>query len=48
MEPRHIADDVLCEDMQHELGLTSISAAQISRKHKQVDPELLRQVFENG
>ncbi|MGG4141559.1 DUF4372 domain-containing protein [Paenibacillus algorifonticola] len=38
---RHIADDVLCE-----LGLTSISASQLSRKHKQVDPELLRHVFE--
>ena len=44
---RHIADDVLCEDLQHELGLTSISASQLSRKHKQVDPELLRQVFES-
>jgi len=44
---RHIADDVLCEDLQRELGLTSISASQLSRKHKQVDPELLRHVFEN-
>lgn len=43
---RHIADDVLCEDLQQELGLTSISASQLSRKHKQVDPELLRHVFE--
>lgn len=43
---RHIADDVLCEELQRELGLTSISAAQLSRKHKQVDPELLRHVFE--
>jgi len=43
---RHIADDVLCEDLQRELGLTSISASQLSRKHKQVDPELLRLVFE--
>ncbi|KQO04682.1 hypothetical protein ASF12_14240 [Paenibacillus sp. Leaf72] len=43
---RHIADDLLCEDLQRELGLTSISAAQLSRKHKQVDPEILRQVFE--
>lgn len=40
------ADEVLCEDLQRELGLTSISAAQLSRKHKQVDPELLRHVFE--
>jgi hypothetical protein len=44
---RHIADDVLCEDLQRELGLTSISAAQLSRKHKQVDPALLRHVFEH-
>ncbi|MGG4145527.1 IS4 family transposase [Paenibacillus algorifonticola] len=43
---RHIADDVLGEDLQRELGLTSISASQLSRKHKQVDPELLRHVFE--
>lgn len=43
---RHIADDVLCEDLQRELGLTSISASQLSRKHNQVDPELLRHVFE--
>ena len=43
---RHIADDVLCKELQRELGLTSISAAQLSRKHKQVDPELLRHVFE--
>ena len=43
---RHIVDDVLCENLQRELGLTSISAAQLSRKHKQVDPELLRHVFE--
>lgn len=43
---RHIADDVLCEELQRELGLTSISASQLSRKHKQVDPELLQQVFE--
>jgi IS4 transposase len=43
---RHIADDVLCKAFQRELALTSISAAQLSRKHKQVDPELLRQVFE--
>lgn len=43
---RHIADDVLCEELQRELGLTSISASQLSRKHKQVDSELLRHVFE--
>ncbi|QKS45216.1 IS4 family transposase [Paenibacillus cellulosilyticus] len=43
---RHIADDVLCKAFQRELGLTSISAAQLSRKHKQVDSELLQQVFE--
>lgn len=43
---RHIADDVLCEQLQRELGLTSISASQLSRKHSQVDPDLLRVVFE--
>ncbi|OXM15532.1 IS4 family transposase [Paenibacillus herberti] len=43
---RHIADDVLGEELQRELGLTSISASQLSRKHNQVDPELLRHVFE--
>lgn len=37
---------MLCEDLQRELGLTSISASQLSRKHKQVDPELLRHIFE--
>lgn len=44
---RHIADDVLSKSFQQDLGLTSISAAQLSRKHKQVNPELLRQVFEH-
>jgi len=43
---RHIADDLLCKAFQRELGLTSISAAQLSRKHKQVNPELLQNVFE--
>ncbi|WP_270166691.1 IS4 family transposase [Paenibacillus sp. SYP-B4298] len=43
---RHIADDVLCKAFQRELGLKSISAAQLSRKHNQVDPELLQQLFE--
>ncbi|WP_155971452.1 DUF4372 domain-containing protein [Paenibacillus sp. Soil522] len=45
-ELRHIADDVLSKAFQQELGLTSISAAQISRKHKQVNPDLLQEVFE--
>ncbi len=43
---RHIADDVLSKAFQQELGLTSISAAQLSRKHKQVNPDLLQHVFE--
>lgn len=43
---RHIADDVLCKVFQLELVLTSISAAWLSRKHKQVNPELLQQAFE--
>ncbi|MDQ8737985.1 IS4 family transposase [Paenibacillus sp. LHD-38] len=42
---RDIADDVLCEELQKELGLKSISVAQICRKHNQVDPALLEQVF---
>lgn len=42
---REIAADVLSKDFQQELGLTSISASQLSRKHNQVDPTLLQQVF---
>src|SRR5690606_9176593 len=42
---REIADDVLSEDFQQELGIQSISASQLSRKHKQVDSSLLEQVF---
>jgi hypothetical protein len=42
---RHIANDVLCKAFQRELGLISISAAQLSRKHNQVDPDLLQQLF---
>lgn len=44
-ELRDIADDVLCEDIQKELGLETISAAQLCRKQNQVDPALLEQVF---
>jgi hypothetical protein len=42
---REIADDVLSKDFQQELGMASISAAQLSRKHRQVDSALLEQVF---
>ena len=42
---REIADDLLSKGFQHELGMTSISASQLSRKHKQVDSTLLRTVF---
>jgi IS4 transposase len=42
---REIADDVLSKDFQKELAMESISAAQLSRKHRQVDPALLEQVF---
>lgn len=42
---REIADDVLSEEFQKELGLNSISASQLSRKHNQVDACLLEQVF---
>lgn len=43
---QHISDDVLCKAFQRELGLESISAAQLSRKHNQVNPDLLQQLFE--
>jgi IS4 transposase len=43
---REIADDVLSKELQQELGLESISAAQLCRKHNQVDPSLLKEVFE--
>ncbi|OEF97204.1 IS4 family transposase [Vulcanibacillus modesticaldus] len=42
---RAIADDVLLEEFQQELGLTSISASQLSRKHNQVNPDLLAEIF---
>jgi hypothetical protein len=42
---REIADDVLHEDFQRELGLESISAAQLSRKHNRVDSVLLEDIF---
>ncbi|MEI7028450.1 IS4 family transposase, partial [Paenibacillus sp. y28] len=42
---REIADDVLSKDFQKELQMNSISAAQLSRKHNQVNPVLLEQVF---
>ncbi|WP_240422191.1 IS4 family transposase [Paenibacillus periandrae] len=42
---REIASDLLSKDFQQELGLSSISASQLSRKHNQVDPALLEQVF---
>lgn len=42
---REIADDVLSKGFQKELGITSISASQLCRKHNQVDPVLLEQVF---
>lgn len=44
---REIADDLLSSGLQKELGITSISASQLSRKHKQVDSALLEQVFMN-
>ncbi|WNC13024.1 hypothetical protein [Brevibacillus brevis] len=42
---REVADDVLSEEFQKELGLESISAAQLSRKHIQVETALLEQIF---
>ncbi|MCR8644959.1 IS4 family transposase [Paenibacillus sp. N1-5-1-14] len=42
---REIADDLLSKGFQKELGITSISASQLSRKHNQVDPSLLEKMF---
>lgn len=42
---REIAVDALNEDFQKELGLTSISASQLSRKHNQVSSNLLSEIF---
>jgi hypothetical protein len=42
---REIAADVFCKDFQKELGMQSISASQLIRKHNQVDSSLLEQVF---
>lgn len=42
---RAIADDALHHDFQRELGFTSISAAQLSRKNKRVDPTILADIF---
>jgi hypothetical protein len=42
---REIADDLLSKGFQRELGMTSISASQLSRKHNQVDSALLGRVF---
>ena len=42
---RAIADDVLSEEFQQELGLSSISPSQLSRKNNQVKPALLEEIF---
>lgn len=42
---REIADDTLNKDFQKELGFTSISASQLSRKNNQVDPSILEGIF---
>lgn len=42
---RAIADDVLSKKFQQELGLSSISPAQLSRKNNRVEPALLEEVF---
>ncbi|MCM3080043.1 IS4 family transposase [Brevibacillus invocatus] len=42
---RAIADDVLSKKFQRELGLSSISPAQLSRKNNRVDPALLEEIF---
>lgn len=43
---RHLADDLLDLKVQRELGLSSISPSQLSRKHNQVQPKLLQGIFE--
>lgn len=40
-----IADDVLSKEFQRELGLSSISGAQLSRKNYRVEPVLLEEIF---
>lgn len=40
-----ISIDLLEETFQREVGFTSISPAQLSRKNNQVDPELLAEIF---
>lgn len=42
---RAIADGLLDEELQSELGIDSISASQLSRKNNEVDTSLLSQVF---
>lgn len=42
---RAIADDVLSKKFQRELGLSSISPAQLSRKNNRVEPVLLEEIF---
>jgi hypothetical protein len=42
---RAIADDVLSKDFQQELGLSSVSPSQLSRKNNQVEPALLEEIF---
>ncbi|RNB60067.1 DUF4372 domain-containing protein [Brevibacillus gelatini] len=42
---RAIADDTLGRKPQQELGFTSISPSQLSRKHQQPHSELLQRVF---
>jgi hypothetical protein len=42
---RAIADDVLSKEFQQELGLVSISPAQLCRKNNRVEPALLEEIF---
>jgi IS4 transposase len=42
---RAISDSILDEELQQAVGFESISAAQLSRKHNQVEPSLLALVF---
>lgn len=42
---RSISDAFCSEDLQKKVGLESISAAQLSRKNRELDPEILATIF---
>ena len=42
----HAMNDTLFDDIQHALGMESISVSQLSRKHGTVDQNLLATIFQ--